>query len=159
MAMPTQDLGFEAGQGSFTCRVAALIIHDGRLLMVKHEDHPCYYTVGGRVRFGEASRDAVVREALEETGFAFEIDRLAFVQERFFELAGKRYHEIAFFYLMRPHPELASWQRRFTDQGTKETLHWLPLDELARNDIVPAFLKDRPLDSIAGIEHIVSRED
>jgi ADP-ribose pyrophosphatase YjhB (NUDIX family) len=153
------DLGLDTDQGAFTYRVAALIIHDGRLLMVKHVDHPCYYTVGGRVRFGETSREAVMREALEETGLAIEIDRLAFVQERFFELADQRYHEIAFFYLMRPHPELASWQRRCTDQGPRETLHWLPLAELARNDVVPAFLKDRRLDSIAGIEHIVSRED
>jgi hypothetical protein len=40
-------------------------------------------------------------------------------------------------------------------------LHWLPIDELAHYDIVPAFLKARvaSLGELTGIEHVVSRED
>jgi hypothetical protein len=34
---------------------------------------------------------------MEETGLALPVDRLAFVQERFLELAGRKHHEIVFF--------------------------------------------------------------
>lgn len=155
------DLGFEASRGAFTYRVAALIIDQGRLLVVKHMDHPCYYTVGGRVKFGETSEEAVIREVMEETGLALPVDRLAFVQERFLELAGRKHHEIVFFYVMKGDLEIDLGRRRFTDQGPREALHWLPIDELAHYDIVPAFLKARvaSLGELTGIEHVVSRED
>lgn len=53
--MKEQDLAFNTNQGSFTYRVAAIIIKDNKLLMAKHEDYPCYYTVGGKVRINETS--------------------------------------------------------------------------------------------------------
>lgn len=82
--MKGQDLVFNTKQGSFTYRVAAIIIKDNKLLMAKHEDYPCYYTVGGKVRINETSEEAVIREAYEETGIEFQTDRLSFIQERFF---------------------------------------------------------------------------
>ena len=82
------DFQVDTIHGEFSYRVAALIINNNKLLVAKHVNYPCYYTVGGRVKLNETSVEAVVREALEETGFTFEIDKLAFVQERFFEDCG-----------------------------------------------------------------------
>ena len=65
--------------------------------MAKHEDYPCYYKVGGKVRINETSEEAIIREAYEETGAEFQIDKLSFIQERFFEIAGKHHYEIFFF--------------------------------------------------------------
>ena len=59
--MQEQDLVFNTNQGIFTYRVAAIIIKDKKLLMAKHEDYPCYYTVGGKVRINETSEEASVR--------------------------------------------------------------------------------------------------
>ena len=75
--MKEQDLSFYTKQGSFTYRVGAIIIKDNKLLMVKNEDYPYYYTVGGKVKINESSEEAVIREAFEETGVALEIDRAA----------------------------------------------------------------------------------
>ena len=63
--MKGQDLSFKTEQGGFTYRVGAIIIKDNNLLMVKHEDYPCYYTVGGRVRLNETSEEAIIREVYD----------------------------------------------------------------------------------------------
>lgn len=101
MYVEEKDIVFKTNQSCFIYRVAAIIIKDNRLLMAKHEDYPCYYTVGGKVRINETSEEAVVREAYEETGIEFEIDRLSFIQERFFEIEGEHHHEIVFYFLMK----------------------------------------------------------
>ena len=110
------DFQAETINTGFSYRAAALIFDDNRLLVAKHIDHDCYYTVGGRVRLYETSSEAVVREAFEETGHHFDIDRLAFVQERFTSYYGKKHHEIVFFYLMKNNLDSTIEDGVFTDQ-------------------------------------------
>lgn len=86
MSVEDQDLSFKMKQGEFTYRVGAIIIKDKKLLMAKNEDAPYYYSIGGKVKINETSEEAVIREVFEETGVVFEIDRLAFIYERFFDV-------------------------------------------------------------------------
>jgi len=46
--MEPADLTFETQYGRFNYRVGAIIIDDGKLLMVKNPNSPYYYSVGGR---------------------------------------------------------------------------------------------------------------
>lgn len=156
--MEEQNIAFKTNQGCFTYRVAAIIIKGNKLLMAKHEDYPCFYTVGGKVRINETSEEAVIREAYEETGIEFQIDRLSFIQERFFELAGEHHHKIVFYYLMKENTGINLFCKSFTDQGPKESLHWLPIEYLGNTYIIPEFLKTKLVDDMIGIEHIVSKE-
>jgi len=126
--------------------------------MAKHEDYPCYYTIGGKVRINETSEKAIIREVYEETGIEFQIDKLCFIQERFFEVIGRSHHEIVFYYLMKDNSNTHLSYRKFTDQGTKESLHCLPVESLAETDIIPEFFKTKLLINIDSIEHIVSKE-
>lgn len=156
--MEEQNIAFKTNQGCVTYRVAAIIIKDNKLLMAKHEDYPCYYTVGGKVRINETSEEAVIREAYEETGIEFQIDRLCFIQERFFEIAEEHHHEIVFYFLMKENTNIDLFCKNFTDQGPKESLHWLPIESLDKTYLIPEFFKTKLLDNIVGIEHIVSKE-
>ena len=142
---------------AFRYRAAALIVKDGKLLVEKHVDYPVYYTVGGGVELGESSEEAVLREIWEETGLRLEIDRLAFVNERFLTVDGHDCHEVVFYYRMKP-AEFDIAEGSFTDQGEKESLHWLPLDCLDKFNLVPAFLKTKLRASQGGIEHMITRE-
>lgn len=62
--------------GILNIRAGAIIMKDGRLLMVGDERN-YLYSVGGRIKFGETAQEAVVREVLEETGVKMEIDRMS----------------------------------------------------------------------------------
>lgn len=156
--MEQQDIRFKTNQSCFTYRVAAIIIKDNKLLMVKHEDYPCYYTVGGKVRINETSEEAVVREVYEEIGIKLQIDRLSIIQERFFQIKGEQHHEIVFYFLMKDNPSLDLSCRSFTDQGPEESLHWLSLESLDKTYLIPEFFKTKLLGNRIGIEHIISKE-
>lgn len=160
MSMEERDLVFKTNKGKFNYRVGAIIIKEKKLLMVKNDSAPYYYSVGGRVKLSETSEEAVVRETFEETGIELEIDRLAFIHEHFFyeEITKEYYHEIAFFYLMKVPANMNFVCKSFGEQGTKEHLHWLPIEDLDRYHLYPEFFKTKLTRGINGIEHIISKE-
>ena len=138
-------------------RAAALIVKDNNFLAVKSSDYDVYYTVGGGIEVNESSEEAVIREVYEETGYMLEINRLAFVQERFHEVDERKYHEIVFFYLMQINADFDIPENRNTDQK-KETLHWIPIKDLGKFNLVPKFLKTKSFVNVTSIEHIISKE-
>lgn len=158
--MEEQDLTFKTNRGKFNYRVGAIIIRNNKLLMVKNDSEPYYYSVGGRVKLNETSEEAVVRETFEETGMKLEIDRLAFIHENFFneEITNESYHEIAFFYLMKVPTDMNFICKSVGEQGAKEHLHWLPIEDLGSYHLYPEFFKTKLSKGINGIEHIISKE-
>lgn len=150
------DVGYKNSSGNFSLRAAALIIQDNKLLVAKSQDYDCYYTVGGGIRQNEASDKAVLRECVEETGHHYEIDRLVFIQERFWGLEDTRHHEVVFFYLMQDGGfQIQSGVK--TDQQ-KEQLFWVPIEALGEINLVPAFLKTALQDIPKEITRVVSYE-
>lgn len=156
--MKNYNLSFRFEEGSFVYRVAAIVIKDNKLLVAKHKNNSCYYTVGGKVELNETSEEAVIRECFEETGIKFEVDRLIFIQERFFKLNEIKHHELVFFYLMKNPVNLNILENSFSDQGEMETLHWLDIESLEKYPLVPEFLKTKQINGVLGIEHIISKE-
>ena len=134
------DLTFSMPAGVFTLRVGAVIVQDGRVLMVKNAGEPHYYTVGGRVKLHETLEQAVLRETYEETGLRFEIDRLVWVQQNFFQIDGRPYHEVAFLYLMNADGVTGICGGSSTDHDD-EQLIWLPIDRLSDYEVYPPFFK------------------
>ena len=153
-----RDIHIKQPEASFVCRAAALIIKDSKLLVAKNAQYPLYYTIGGAVEINETSQEAAVREVYEELGLQMEIDKLAFVQERFYTVGEQKHHEIVFFYLMKPGSDISISAGTITDQA-QESLHWLPLDELGKFNLVPEFLKTKSFGSITHVQHIISRDD
>lgn len=150
------DVGYKNSNGNFSLRAAALIIQDNKLLVAKSQDYDCYYTVGGGIRQNETSDKAVLRECFEETGHPYQIDRLVYVQERFFQLENINHHEVVFFYLMKDDGfEVVSGVN--TDQH-KEQLFWLSIEEVEEINLVPTFLKTALQDIPKEIMRVVSYE-
>ena len=78
------DCGFTKENKWFRYRAAAIIVEDGCVLFAGNELEDYYYSIGGGVHMGETAEDAVKREVFEETGVAYDIDRLAVIHERLF---------------------------------------------------------------------------
>ena len=156
------DCTFTTEEGNFNYRVGAIIMSGGRVLMARNprEKRPFYYSVGGRVQFGESLRDAVIREVKEETGVDCEIDRLACIHENFFtDDDGVPYHEVAAFFVIRPNDALTRiGSGTLTDQADAgEYLEWIdPLN--CEVTIYPEFLRTIDFTADHEVKHIVKDE-
>lgn len=160
---PSLDCTFPASGGKFNFRVG-LIITDGRkVLMARNpkEARAYYYSVGGRVKFGESLEEAALREMKEETGIGCEIDRLAAVHENFFtDDDGVPFHEIAVFFTLRPNKALtAITNGRRTDHGPDgEYLEWIDLDHCEGITLYPEFFRTADFVKDRSFRHFISRE-
>lgn len=105
------DCTFMTELGKFNYRVGVIIYSGRKVLMARNpnEERAFYYSVGGRVRFGESMEEAVLRELREETGINCEIDRLAAIHENFFtDDDGIPFHEVSFSLCLSPMQEQIS---------------------------------------------------
>ena len=158
------DITVKVANGTFNYRVGAIIIDDGNILMVRNSGESFYYTVGGRIQFGESAQEAVLREVFEETKIAFVIERLAYIHENFFVMDsnGEPYHEVALFFLMKPIPQIREkLQASFKEDYGDVDLHWLPIDGLADLPLYPEFFKTelQSLSNTTGsVKYFVTRE-
>ena len=98
------DVSFKTPQGRFNWRVAAVILHQDRLLVMRDCDSPILYLPGGRVTMGETALDALHRELLEELHLPIEVERPLWFHENFFRLAqtGEPFHELGLYYRNLP---------------------------------------------------------
>lgn len=137
------DLTFHTDEGCFNYRVGAVIIRDGKALLMHNDREAIYYTVGGRVQMGESTEEAVIREVREELAIEMEVERPLCFHESFYvyELTGETIHEVAIYYLMKNTPALDEIHcESVTAMGAPETLHWISLEELDSLNAVPTTL-------------------
>lgn len=152
---------YVSGNERFAYRAAAVIVEDGCVLLATNAVADYYYTVGGAVHFGETSAEAAEREALEETGIAYEADRLIAVNENFFRDGSasvlNKYdsHELCLYYIMKP------IGRREIDHKSEccdgeERAEWIPISKLGEYKVFPEFLGDLLIEQPKEIVHIIT---
>lgn len=112
-----------------------LVIEDDRILVCRNVSAGHRYLPGGHVEPGEAARDAVRREFLEECGEEVHVGPCVLVMEGLFAQQSRARHEIVVvFHVQR------------TDSGevrsmeSKLAFEWLAAQELAAADFRPAAL-------------------
>lgn len=156
------DCGFTKGDRWFRYRAAAIIVEEDYVLFAGNDVDEHLYSVGGAVHVGETAEEAVVREVYEETGVCYEIDRLAFIHENFFEGDGTQgqlhCHEVAFYFLMKPRGTRKLDSHSTTAGGIPEHMHWVPISELRKIRAFPSFFAEKLENLQPGIEHIVTHE-
>ncbi len=159
------DCCFSVGKNWVRYRAAAIIIEDGCFLAVTNPKATYAYSVGGGVHLNEKSQDCVLREVQEETGVAYEIDRLAVVCENLFvgkgdSLDGLNCHVLEYYYLMKSRGSKKLHSESYGWNNEKEELVWIPIEKLPETNIKPDFLKDRMPEILkaSGVIHIVNDE-
>ena len=155
------DISFKTDEGRFNYRVAGIIIHNNKLLIMKDERSPYYYIPGGRVAINELSEDAIVREIREELNADVKVNRMLWVNENFFheERLGEKFHEICFYYLLDIiDDKLLNEDNEFMRKDTENqnlTFCWKDLNKIKDLNIYPLLVKNNILALPQAIEHVV----
>ena len=156
-----QDMCVPCDDGILNIRVGAIIMKDGKILMVGNERSNYLYSVGGRIKFGETADEAIVREVYEETGVKMEIDRLGFVHENYFygdapTNLDKLIYEISFFFYMKVPEDFTPVSDSFTEDNSREFLKWISPNEDIK--IFPEFFKTELMNPTNTVRHYVKDE-
>ena len=142
------DMCVPCGEGIVNLRVGAIIIKDGKVLMVKSILGDYCYSVGGRIKFGETAEQAIVREVFEETGYLLSVERLGYVSEVYFindnpKDFGKPVYELAFYFYMNV-PESFELKSDHIADGS-ERFEWVAPDD--PKTLYPDFMREAITDS------------
>lgn len=145
------DITYKMQEGTFNFRVAAVIIHNGKLLIMRDGPDMNYYLPGGRVRFGETVDEALMRESEEELHILPKIIRPLWLHQGFFVMDGtdRKYHELCLYYLIDASgTDLLERGETFTmaEDGWVHEFVWLPFERLKDAYFYPLFLKEKIFD-------------
>jgi ADP-ribose pyrophosphatase YjhB (NUDIX family) len=120
----------------FRPSVYGVILHEGKILLLKAKATGKWLVPGGGLDKGELLADGLRREVREETGIAVEIERFAMLSERFFyyDPLEVAHHVHAFFYICRPRTfELAADDE--IDDEEAEKPQWVDYASLTADSI------------------------
>lgn len=142
------DLTFKTDTGIFNYRVCAVILHDGKLLVMKNPRTPYYFLPGGRVQLHEEAQEAILRELREELDIVAKVIRPLWLNQGFFveDVTGERFHELCIYFLIDiSDTALSTSDASFEiSEGTEvNKFHWLPLDSIQTEYLYPLFIKGK----------------
>lgn len=138
-------ISFQKQGMRFNYRAAAIVLHQGRVLLHRAEHDDFWALPGGRVELCEAAADAVQRELVEELHIQVKVERLVWVVETFFRDQGQAAHELGFYFLVTLPPDapFATQQEPFfgDEGGVRLIFEWAALDTLDTLPLHPIFLR------------------
>ncbi len=142
-----RDVKFWKEDGSFKLRVCGIIKQDDKYLVSNCDNCEFYGFPGGHVTIGEHTDSAVIREVKEETNIDTEIIKLLATVQLFFKRDdGMPFHEICFYYLLKPKQKIEtknfSLQENDKNVFRNHDFYWLTLDEFDNLDIRPSEMKN-----------------
>lgn len=154
-------ISFDAAHHRFNFRAAAVIVHDGSVLLHRIEGDPFWSLPGGRVEPGESAAEAVVRELQEELAVQVNVERLLWVVENFFTHGHKRQHELGLYFLAKPAAGSALLSSRGPYVGHEGHValkfSWFERSRLHEVDVRPSFLIRALGQAELSFEHVVER--
>ena len=147
----TADLAWRRPAGYFRLRVAAIIVRDRHLLTASVPGCPYSFLPGGKVGFGEVTREALVRELVDGLGVQLPIGELALVSENLVA-ADETSHHFCFYYRV-DWPEDLSLEGVNAAAEDRRRCAWSPMDRLRSLPFRPAALVDHLLDLPRSVSH------
>jgi L-amino acid N-acyltransferase YncA/8-oxo-dGTP pyrophosphatase MutT (NUDIX family) len=109
----------------------ALILHEGRVLLLTMRQTGKYHPPGGGIYAAESIEQALRREVQEEAGIEIRVERFLHLEELFFyyDPSDTAYHGLHLFYLCRP-ATLDLLPDEQVDDGSAEKPRWVDVQSL-----------------------------
>ena len=116
-----------------------LFVKGGKLLVCRTDGAPLTYLPGGHVEFGEAARESLKREVLEELGCRASVGRFLGAVEHRFTQNGAPHHEVNLVfgmtvYGLEPGKPIRSAEKHLA-------FSWLPVTKVRTSDLEPAVFR------------------
>lgn len=140
-------------------RAAGVALNRNKVLLYRSEGLNYWSLPGGRIDYGETSRDALIREVYEEIETEIKTGRLLWIIENFYKKEGKFIHELGVYYLM----EFPDDSPLYLEEGNiyghenkrKLIFRWHDIDRLGELELYPAYIKEGLHYIPHQIEHLV----
>jgi 8-oxo-dGTP pyrophosphatase MutT (NUDIX family) len=143
----------------FNYRVVGVAVQEGSILLHQAQGDNFWTFPGGRAEFGETAEQTLKQEMREEIGTEVEVVRLLWLVENFFIYAGKNYHEIALYFLMRLPTTCPYLSGSFPGEegGVSLTFQWFPRqpEVLSSLPLLPSFLQTAIQNLPESVQHII----
>jgi len=112
-----------------------VVVHDGKVLLVRIKSSGKYWFPGGAVDLGETLEATAKREVKEETGIEVEVEKFLDFKEVFFyaEREDEIFHSFSFFYLCKP--KTLNLKDGDVDDGVAEQPQWIDIKTLSKDDM------------------------
>lgn len=138
-------LAFDTEPARFNARVAGVCLHENHVLLHKAGDADFWALPGGRIEVLETSAAALAREMAEELQVQVAVGPLLWLVEGFFAFAGRRFHELGFYYEMTlpvESPRLGVQHAWHASDGDYPLFfQWHAITSLPHLRLYPAFLR------------------
>jgi len=155
-------ISFDTGTHRFNLRAAAIVLHEGKVLLHRPEGDDFWSAPGGRVEAGETAAQAVVRELREEVAESASCGQLLWVVENFFTYRGSKHHEVGLYFHVQLSPESlvlrATEPVRGTENQVNLTYAWFERLRLTEAEVRPTFLSEALSQPKLEFRHYVHHE-
>ncbi|MFX0004022.1 MAG: NUDIX hydrolase [Promethearchaeota archaeon] len=168
-------ISYEKDNYVFSYRVAGVAFYDNKILIHRSIIDDFWSLPGGRCEFLEVSKDALIREMIEELGVEIKIIRPLYFVENFFNFEGKDFHEISIFYLIEFPPdselllkddifygkesELGFENDKFYGKELDLIFKWVNINDVDTLRLYPLFLRKSLKNIKQYPEHIINFDD
>lgn len=148
------DVSLMIGNAKFNFRVACVLEHDNKILLHKGKTDDFWNLIGGRIKAGEDSLTALLREMQEELGTQVQSAKLINVSENFFNYANKDYHEVLFVYYAKiDNCEITNKQDFESLDNPTISYHWYTREEIKNINCKPVTIYDLIYQDVNTITH------
>jgi len=139
-------ISYKSEEGIFNFRVAAVIIHNNKILLHRGENDNFWALPGGRCEMLEFSKHTIQREMQEEINEKINVNKLLWIVENIFNHKSENNHEIGLYYsanFVENSPAVNKDEFFGIENTHKLVFKWFDLDTIKDVTIYPIFLREK----------------